>query len=246
MRLICTAIIVALIAIRAQAANTPARESSGTESLGGQLLDDLVPGGVPPAVGPPANELNNRPGAPSAPAQPRFDDVGEDIGQASGSMSLVRVRQGMQQAEGLLGQPSADALRRAVQKAGETQQDVVAQLDKLIAELSKQCQGGQCKPGDQPPKPSQRSQAKPGKSGSPAGRGKTAARESTDRLDRSTTQPVDKGDINELVKDLWGHLPEREREQMLQSFSDEFLPKYELQIEQYYRRLSEEQDQVSK
>jgi hypothetical protein len=28
---------------------------------------------------------------------------------------------------------------------------------------------------------------------------------------------------------------------MLQSFSDEFLPKYEVEIEQYYRRLSEEQ-----
>jgi hypothetical protein len=39
---------------------------------------------------------------------------------------------------------------------------------------------------------------------------------------------------------LWGHLPERQREQMLQSFSDEFLPKYELEIEQYYRRLSED------
>ena len=26
---------------------------------------------------------------------------------------------------------------------------------------------------------------------------------------------------------------------MLQSFSDEFLPKYELEIEQYYRRLGE-------
>ena len=27
---------------------------------------------------------------------------------------------------------------------------------------------------------------------------------------------------------------------MMQSFSDEFLPKYELEIEQYYQRLSEE------
>ena len=47
-----------------------------------------------------------------------------------------------------------------------------------------------------------------------------------------------------MVKALWGHLPERSREQMLQSFSDEFLPKYELEIEQYYRRLSEEQGEA--
>ena len=31
---------------------------------------------------------------------------------------------------------------------------------------------------------------------------------------------------------------------MLQSFSDDFLPKYELEIEQYYRKLSEEQGQI--
>ena len=43
------------------------------------------------------------------------------------------------------------------------------------------------------------------------------------------------------MKSLWGNLPVRSREQMLQSFSDEFLPKYEIEIEQYYRRLSEEQ-----
>jgi hypothetical protein len=46
-------------------------------------------------------------------------------------------------------------------------------------------------------------------------------------------------DVNELAKGLWGHLPERSRDEMLQSFSDEFLPKYELEIEAYYRRLSE-------
>ena len=34
--------------------------------------------------------------------------------------------------------------------------------------------------------------------------------------------------------------PERVREQMLQSHDDEFLPKYELEIEQYFRRLAED------
>ena len=60
-------------------------------------------------------------------------------------------------------------------------------------------------------------------------------------LNRTTAKPVDKGAVDEMVKALWGQLPARSREQMLQSFTDEFLPKYELEIEQYYRRLSEEQ-----
>ena len=48
-------------------------------------------------------------------------------------------------------------------------------------------------------------------------------------------------DIDELAKQLWGHLPQRTREQVLQTFSEDFLPKYEREIEEYYRRLSEEQ-----
>ena len=44
-----------------------------------------------------------------------------------------------------------------------------------------------------------------------------------------------------MVKDLWGQLPPHAREQLLQSSSDEFLPQYELEIEKYYRRLAEEQ-----
>ena len=42
------------------------------------------------------------------------------------------------------------------------------------------------------------------------------------------------------MKDTWGHLPPRDREQMLQNTPDKFLPKYELLIEQYYKRLAED------
>ena len=42
------------------------------------------------------------------------------------------------------------------------------------------------------------------------------------------------------MKRLWGGLPERARLQMLQGPVEEFPPKYEEQIEQYFRRLAEE------
>lgn len=48
-------------------------------------------------------------------------------------------------------------------------------------------------------------------------------------------------EMRTLLKSLWGELPEREREQMLQLPVEEFLPKYELLIEQYFQRLSEQQ-----
>jgi hypothetical protein len=147
----------------------------------------------------------------------------------------------MQSAEVLLAQPAIDSKTGTVRLAGTVQQKVLSDLDQLIAQLSKQCQcsGGQCN-GDKPcDKPGQ----KPGKPGSAKGTGRSAAKDSTDRLDRTTAKAVDKSEVNAMAKALWGQLPERSREQMQQSFSDEFLPKYELEIEQYYRRLSEEQNE---
>ncbi len=50
---------------------------------------------------------------------------------------------------------------------------------------------------------------------------------------------VDMDRMRELIKGLWGELPAHQREQMLQLPIEEFLPKYELLIEKYFRRLSE-------
>ncbi len=235
------------VANLAQAA--PAPDATGSESLGGQLLDDLPGSTAEPPSNPPAAEQidpNLVPPDPEIRFHPlRFDDVGRqegrDAGQPSRPMHLVRAGQNMAQAEALLRK------RATIAQAGQAQAEVVAQLDQLIAELSKQCNCSGSKPSDKPPLPSQRSHAKPGKSGSKAGRGKAPARDSNDDLSGTANKPAesDQRDLNEIVKHLWGHLPEREREQMMQSFSDEFLPKYELEIEQYYERLSEEHGQTA-
>jgi hypothetical protein len=249
MRVYCFTVIVAataLFASRSDAAPTSSQPAAGSESLGSELLDDLSPTlPASPAKLPQDAIRPNQPlppndrFAPDPPdrAHPRFDDLGEDIGAPSGPLSLVRVRQGMERAETLLADPRAVADARMVQK------QVVAQLDQLIEELSKQCQA--CQQGAGQPKPvaGQRLGPKPGQPKTAMGRGKSAPRDSSDRLDQSSGQPGDNDDsdteLDALVKDLWGHLPERSREQMLQSFSTEFLPKYELEIEEYYRRLSE-------
>jgi hypothetical protein len=175
--------------------------------------------------------------------QPPVDDGGEDIGQPSGPLPLVRARQGMQQAERLLAPPLTLANPQSLDAADAVQQEVVKHLDELIVELSKQCQA--CRQGGQQSQSGQ-TQASQQQGKQPAdanaARGNTAARDSTTRLGESAAQPVVKADVDELMNRLWGHLPERSREQMLQSFSHEFLPKYQLEIEEYYRRLSEDQD----
>jgi hypothetical protein len=226
--------LTAMLAIDTHAATGDKSRSSGVESLGGRLLDDL-----PPDAGPAQP-------APRTQATKEIEDSlkasttlhGLGAGANPALQSLARVQSGMQQAQSLIDQPGARSEPGSARLATPVQQAVLSDLDKLIADLSKQCQccNGQCSGGqcNSPPKPGQK---KSGKTGS----GRTAARDSTDRLDSTTAKPVDKGEVKETVKALWGHLPERSREQMLQSFSDEFLPKYELEIEQYYRRLSEEQ-----
>jgi hypothetical protein len=232
--------ITVIFAVASHAATGEKTPSSGVESLGGRLLDDLSPDAGQTKTPPRTSQ--------HAPVTKEIEDSlkastplhGFGAGANPVSQSLARVQNSMHQAQTLLKQPVVVGKTGAAQLATPVQQTILSDLDKLIADLSKQCQScnGQC-PGGQcnkPPKPGQN--PKPGK---PGAAGRTAARDSTDRLDASTAKPVDKGEVDEMVKALWGHLPERSREQMLQSFSDEFLPKYELEIEQYYRRLSEEQ-----
>lgn len=247
MRIITALILVLVLSVAAtaQTGSSASPAAGGSESLGGQLLNDLAPSTRQRA---PARQsepnLDSKSEARLGDAASRYDDLGEDVGRPSGSLSLVRVRQGMQRAESLLGEQSASRSAVPLDQAASVQEQVVHQLDQLIAELSKQCQGGNCPPGDQPPSSGQPSQAKSTNSQGAAAQGQTAARDSTARLNNSGGESVDKAKFDELAKQLWGHLPQRTREQMMQSFSEEFLPKYEREIEEYYRRLSEEQKSV--
>jgi hypothetical protein len=125
----------------------------------------------------------------------------------------------------------------------EAQQNAIGQLDAMLKAMktskSTASTGSKSQPSTSPsmngaarPKPDssqdQTAATRPGTSASrqPAGdgKGRKAAREET----RAT------------MKRLWGSLPDRARQQMLQVPVEEFPPKYEEQIEQYFRRLAEE------
>jgi hypothetical protein len=103
------------------------------------------------------------------------------------------------------------------------QKEIVSELDQLIQSLEKQCQQGSGQSSGGKPQgnqQSQRSQVKPAGSqqGGDGAKSSQPARDSTERL-----------------------LPDKAREQMLQTSPEQFLPKYELMIEQYFKRLAEEQ-----
>jgi hypothetical protein len=193
--------------------------------------------------------------APTQPAQDDLDaellkdlgkalpnDVGEDIGKASTSDDpsgpLERIESQMRSAQRLLTDRDASGQVSRLQAA------IVEDLDALIKEAQRRQR--QSRQGGKSPTGSQRSESRPqGSSAGQSGReGDQPAGDSTDELRPGESGGATAADLRamreQVFKNLWGHLPERVREQMLQSQDDEFLPKYELEIEQYFRRLAED------
>lgn len=197
------------------------RSLSGFESLGDELLQ-----GIP---------------LPKIPeSKPATQPTGHN--EDSASSPLERVEHGMRKAQDLLAQQQEGSHAVAVQ------QQVVTELDALIDELRK----AQCK-ACQGNKSSQSSESRrskmagrkpsdnPAKSQAPASSpAQPSSQQSSSRLDSGQSVSAQNESVEEVLRRLWGQLPERVREQMLQTPADEFLPKYRADIEKYFRRLAEE------
>ena len=70
-----------------------------------------------------------------------------------------------------------------------------------------------------------------------------AAQGKTTEADRAAEpRPTRRGEFRESRRG-WGHLPQRDRDELLQGIDEEFIEQYRPQIEQYYRALTETEDQ---
>jgi hypothetical protein len=113
------------------------------------------------------------------------------------------------------------------------QKQILAELAALMEQAKKQG-GGSKKPGNGPGKGSDQ----PGEgSGNPTA---GPVRDSTNRIEQGTKEATETADVKDLLRRMWGHLPDKVRDQMQASLSEQFLPKYERLIEEYYKRLAEE------
>jgi hypothetical protein len=126
------------------------------------------------------------------------------------------------------------------------QQRVVEDLARLIeqAEAQRARQQSSSQKNKSSSSSRQRSavkQPKPGAAGQSSQESNQSAKDSTDRLGEAKTARPDAETLKGMMKDSWGHLPPKAREQMLQNSPERFLPQYELLIEKYYQRLAEEQ-----
>jgi hypothetical protein len=175
----------------------------------------------------------------NAETAPGGEPAGEDIGHPGEDDPLARVARQMRQAERLIPAPEQTT------KTTKTQQEIVRSLEDLIKQLEKQCQKSGSASGSKPgsPQTAQREsikqpQPKPGQASKPSD---NPSRESAKRRGPDEVRKADLAKLQNMIKDVWGQLPGKAREQMLQSPPEKFLPKYEMLIEKYYQRLAEEQ-----
>jgi hypothetical protein len=154
--------------------------------------------------------------------------AGEDLGAAENP--LLRMAEQMRTVGEWL---HAAQVGSSTQRA---QEEIIANLDQMIAQQQKQCRGS-----GQKPSASKRPGAanKPGSSQKPGDAGAQAAADSTDTMRPGENARPAGTTPQDLLKKVWGHLPERLRDRMLQNPAERFLPKYEQEIEAYFERLAE-------
>jgi hypothetical protein len=153
--------------------------------------------------------------------------------ESAGEDPLSVVVREMREAQRRIARAESDRRTQAIQ------QHVVAELDRLIEQAvasDSQSQAARSQtasstttPAAQPP------QARPGdaKPGTPRA-GSTSKRSPAG----PPRQPSEAAKIRGMMENAWGELPGKQREQMLQSPVEEFLPQYESLLEDYFKRLA--------
>ncbi len=158
--------------------------------------------------------------------------VGEDLGQESGQAPLLALSKKMRNVERWISQSDTST------KTQDLQGEIINDLATMIEIAKKQC--GSCSSNsnsqcDKPGTPKPGATQSGGQSAA-----KSAPRESSDDLNPAPEAVTQQEDNDALLKEAWGHLPARIREQIRSGAGIQFLPEYERLIEQYYRRLAEE------
>jgi len=226
----------------------PARaDSKKTQSLDAELFESLNADPLDEfdrELFAPDEDQVKRPGLPGA--EQKTPGKEEDwkrqllreLGAASTSEDenpLLDIARRMRQAEGLIAETESGPQTQGLQH------QIVASLDELIEQARSCCK--KCSPSQCSPKVAPRRQVRQPKKKPKPGRGKPSQKPVTDPI----TQPgqaapgaITLDQMKELIKSVWGELPESEREQMLEWAGEEFLPKYQVLIELYFRRLAEQ------
>ena len=165
---------------------------------------------------------------PDAPKPPRQVEI---TGPGEGEDRLQLVGQKMRESQALIAAADRDPRMQDVQK------DIVADLDWLIAQARKTAvRSGEKDPTKNTSRTPLGSVPKPGGEGTKPG--ETPGAKSGERNTSTPGKEDDAARALAGMKRVWGTLPPREREKVLELKAEDFVPKYRAMIEEYYRRLA--------
>lgn len=158
---------------------------------------------------------------------------------------LIRIRGQMRRASELI------AERTPLDEARSVQEQIVVELDALLEQARKQSQQQQQQNSNQrQQQASRRDQPSQGQQQSTQSSSdqdsQSPARDSQMRLQDRPSERPELVDTEQFMQELWGHLPERDRQQVINSTVETFIPKYELLIKEYFKRLAESSRQRSR
>lgn len=262
-RLLCSGLAAMAISAPSWSANAVAgpgdKKPAAKKSLDEELLDDLSEPAAESPVDKSANEKSAKPkrNESAKPEEPSagstkgrdetsgedLDDAllkgleeGEDIsldGRPAAENPIARLNERMREVQRRIARAQAD------EKTQRLEREISDELAKLIEQVERQARkSGQASSSASG---SSRSQAKqPGEGAKPAEQSSdNPARDSSDQMRKQKTAKVDNPEYQDLLKDVWGRLPPHLRQQMEQSANEEFLPKYETEISEYFRALNQ-------
>lgn len=190
---------------------------------------------------PPATDGDTTPDAPRPP--------GRKV-SAEESDRLERAIEGMRNAKDRVAGSDTG------QRTQEIQNQVVKDLQELLAMMKKQQRNRQNQPppendgqpnADQSPdqrQKAQKGQGDPQNSGQrqephDGRRNQGKASDSQERVDPARAALAEESRRAQMIKDVWGHLPPHLRTAMQNTFSENYLPKYEGLVKKYYEALAE-------
>jgi hypothetical protein len=155
------------------------------------------------------------------------------------SNPLVEIAAAMRQSEGLIARNDSGPQTQGLQRK------IVSDLERLIQQARSRCQASSPSPEQKQPVASRQpvqQPPEPGKSPKPGQSQTSPARDSNATAGRGEVQRLNRDVSRSILQQTqtWGELPPAAREQMLELWSEEFLPKYQAMIEDYFKRLAEE------
>ena len=136
------------------------------------------------------------------------------------------------------------AAARSDDETQQLQDRIAADLAKLIKDLQRRKKSSSSSPSSKDQQTAEREKVEQPGSAEAGGQEEASdapAQDSTSLTKNRKAQTPDAAQMEEALKDIWGQLPAHLRQQMEQYAKEELLPKYELQIEEYFRALAKGQ-----